>query len=720
MGCASSDLQNQLLAQQQNLHDLQQKSHEQQNLLRFKVEVLVNMLAVEEKKNEVHNKRIDTLKWLLYSQGVNEETLTRIVSQLETTDNQDGSDVRSSREKKQILQAAKLIDLAGAMDRMRVDFESRKEEIIRCLATEEGKIAPSLAADEFMQQVYSVTEHVSKADLQVIALRFEDGFGYVVIPDFLDFFSTPQDVRAARLAANAVRMSLDLLELDIDIAETEAMFQEELEGEAGVNDNGRGNAMGGGGLDRGAKRLLSMWEVVKEDLQRNFETFRDREGSDQQQGQLLVSKDVFMRTLEEIGGKHSSVLHLAAVEKKIILANTSATNSASLGEKNQNKKEDNVAPKSKPVTTSSSGENPAKQDIDTTPIQVDPLDHSDIDLLTERFELNGLVHYGHFLAFFEELYGRLATTRKSHSFQHLPTHLLGTSPFRQSVDWVAIRQESMRRSLDTSKTFKAPRQVEAPPTAKPAGQVPVIAPNPNPKAAEKTTPEENKNDAKPHQGNTKDEKESKDVPPPPPQRNLLSYFMCGTGSQSKPTTAPQPLAQAKDSDSADKDQNKADKQNDDRSAEEKPQDRNRSFSVDSQGSESSLTIKKDYEFTTPKIKTKSRRVQLPPDDNSAQDVLQLRREGLGNADKPRPTAQASGAASAGSRFRRRIVEEDIHDSSSSSAGQKTEQDNEGSSRFVRSRLDDEEDEEDDSFAAVSKVRSNVKGRTASAGFQPRK
>jgi hypothetical protein len=44
-------------------------------------------------------------------------------------------------------------------------------------------------------------------------MRFSDGLGSVSIPEFLEFFTTPAQMRMAKAATAAVRMSLDLLQL---------------------------------------------------------------------------------------------------------------------------------------------------------------------------------------------------------------------------------------------------------------------------------------------------------------------------------------------------------------------------------------------------------------------------------------------------------------------------------------------------------------------------
>ena len=52
-------------------------------------------------------------------------------------------------------------------------------------------------------------------------MRFSDGLGSVSIPEFLEFFTTPSHVRMAKSASAAVRMSLDLLQLQEDDEEGE-------------------------------------------------------------------------------------------------------------------------------------------------------------------------------------------------------------------------------------------------------------------------------------------------------------------------------------------------------------------------------------------------------------------------------------------------------------------------------------------------------------------
>ena len=297
MGCTASN-------DAKNLHDLEElreyirqqelKATEQQNLLRFKIEVLVNMLAVEEKRSELTNKRLDTLKWLIHSQGVTEEAITKILNNLE----KDGkiSLDSSLTFTNQFQNTLQLMDLSGAIDRMREDFRNYRDDLLHCYALSNGRLMSSLPTKDFIEQTYNVTEKVSKADLKILAMRFDDGFGEVCIPEFLEYFAIPPEARNAKIAERAVKMSLDLFSLDVELLEEDP--------EESVTQSS--HLMGGGGdlstsmdlrksilkddhllfdavqgpemrkshftrsLDRGAKRLLIMWIYVREDLEKTF------------------------------------------------------------------------------------------------------------------------------------------------------------------------------------------------------------------------------------------------------------------------------------------------------------------------------------------------------------------------------------------------------------------------------------------------------------------
>lgn len=249
MGCGSSSTDDALLARlRSELEESKNKSNEQQNLLRFKIEVLVNMLAMEEKKSETIEKRVETLKGLLQSEGITEQMLTSVMMNAEKADLDTRASVSGSTEKGAPFRNVGWVDLEGPLSRTQEEFDLYRADIIPAFAGEDGKVVAVLRNDEFMKQLYQVTEKLSKADLQVtrltclwflfaiapltilfpwhpcavinlvqiIALRFSDGSGFVSIPEFLEFFTTPAKMRMAKAATAAVRMSLDLLQLTAD------------------------------------------------------------------------------------------------------------------------------------------------------------------------------------------------------------------------------------------------------------------------------------------------------------------------------------------------------------------------------------------------------------------------------------------------------------------------------------------------------------------------
>lgn len=167
MGCGSSVDADAMERLRQELEESKLRSSEQQNLLRFKIEVLVNMLAMEEKKSESVEKRVETLKWLLHSQGIAEQTLTTILLNAEKADDETKANMMGSVERSISFRNVGLVDLAGALSRAQEEFELYRADILPAFAGEDGKVVASLSNDEFMKQLYTVTEKLSKADIQV-------------------------------------------------------------------------------------------------------------------------------------------------------------------------------------------------------------------------------------------------------------------------------------------------------------------------------------------------------------------------------------------------------------------------------------------------------------------------------------------------------------------------------------------------------------------------
>lgn len=153
--------ENELRLQQEADHMKQskEKAQEQSNLMRFKVEVLINMLAIEEKKMETSQKRLEALKWVLLSQGISQNTVSNLLT---------GSiDSLPQSERASLDRRIADVDMAASIENMKKDFDLYKSDIIQCFADDEGKIVSSLTREEFMRQLFCATENVSKADVQV-------------------------------------------------------------------------------------------------------------------------------------------------------------------------------------------------------------------------------------------------------------------------------------------------------------------------------------------------------------------------------------------------------------------------------------------------------------------------------------------------------------------------------------------------------------------------
>jgi hypothetical protein len=86
------------------------------------------------------------------------------------------------------------------------------------------------------------------------------------------------------------------------------------------------------------------------------------------------------------------------------------------------------------------------------------LTKQEIDILAERFEIGGRVHYGHFIQFFKEMNNSKSFNRtKSYkavdgsvqSRSTRPKQSVGLSPFRMSSEWASLKEEVFK-----NKTYK--------------------------------------------------------------------------------------------------------------------------------------------------------------------------------------------------------------------------------------------------------------------------
>lgn len=519
MGCTSSKPQDntEYLRQIEDLRlqlkNAQERSHEEENLLRFKIEVLVNMLTVEEQRSEIATKRLETLKWVV---GTSSDLDS--VRQL----------VHSTNESEIFGHIQPLnAELGEAIEIMRKDFVQFREDIFMALATEDGHIVSSLPKLEFMKQVYGATENVQKAELQLIAARFDDGNGAVNVPEFLDFFCTPHTLRCAKSAANAVRMSLDMLALN------EQVYPNVKPDE--VDDVNTRRSHFTNRLDRSAQKLLALWLFVREELLTSFSVLKESKPSSSAKKtnasdkaaptaevEDVVKVAIFERSLMEICGKTAFyVVRLAANssmcetlytkaaktikqkysgkrkaddDKENRPKNQSRNERSQLDDSNDDDEDDAQDGK---ANSRDGTDDDASESVEVPAFPSDRLEPEDAVMLARRFELDGVVHVEGFVSFFDEAY--LRTT--SFATRGVPIRydavVTGISPFRWSTEWSDLK--------DTSILRQSQQRLPPPPApqAKPRQPVPEVkAPEPPKEAVKPKEPEKPKEVPKP-------------TPPPP-------------------------------------------------------------------------------------------------------------------------------------------------------------------------------------------------------------
>jgi hypothetical protein len=128
---------------------------EQMNLLRYKVELLLTMLAMEEKSKEVLSNRVETLKWVILSQGTSEEQINELLEKYTKGQSVSSEDINFD------------IDISSAFSKIRAAFETSKEQIINTLIDEDGNIIFNLTKDQFIEKLSFVTT-LHKKDLHVL------------------------------------------------------------------------------------------------------------------------------------------------------------------------------------------------------------------------------------------------------------------------------------------------------------------------------------------------------------------------------------------------------------------------------------------------------------------------------------------------------------------------------------------------------------------------
>jgi hypothetical protein len=192
-----SELHVEIARLRQEIDRLETKSKEEQNLLRYKVEVLLNMVALEEQKNALLSRRVESVKLILLNQGISEDGVKSMMTN-RITNNFDNI----------------AVDTSVALDKMKIEFQGAKDEIISSFADLNGKIIDFMTKDHFVRRLYSCTETLSKEEVQLISIRFLEDFKNVSVVEFIEYFIMTPSIRYARAASSSARMCRQLLQVD--------------------------------------------------------------------------------------------------------------------------------------------------------------------------------------------------------------------------------------------------------------------------------------------------------------------------------------------------------------------------------------------------------------------------------------------------------------------------------------------------------------------------
>lgn len=159
-----AELEQNIITLEKEMMTNEQKSKEQLNLYRFKIEVMSNMLSVEEKKLESTVKRLETLKLAMLTHGFTDKAMNTLLRTGQVGKLPSGSN--SSDGQNDLMTSA--FDLGGAISRLTAEMAAgRAEDVIYAFANKQGKLLSHISRDDFCRYLYNVTESMSKSDVQV-------------------------------------------------------------------------------------------------------------------------------------------------------------------------------------------------------------------------------------------------------------------------------------------------------------------------------------------------------------------------------------------------------------------------------------------------------------------------------------------------------------------------------------------------------------------------
>jgi hypothetical protein len=164
-----AELEQNVVTLEKELLSSEQKSKEQLNLYRFKIEVMANMLSVEEKKLESTVKRLETLKLAMLTQGFSDKAMNSLLRKNGAGVGTGTGSSTTDKDAEKTIFMASGFDLSGAIGRLSEEMGTRAEDVIYAFANKQGKLLSHVSRDDFSRYLYNATQTLSKGDVQVLS-----------------------------------------------------------------------------------------------------------------------------------------------------------------------------------------------------------------------------------------------------------------------------------------------------------------------------------------------------------------------------------------------------------------------------------------------------------------------------------------------------------------------------------------------------------------------
>lgn len=162
-----AELEQNIVTLEKEMLNNDNKSKEQLNLYRFKIEVMTNMLSVEEKKLESTVRRLETLKLAMLTQGFSDKAMNTLLRTGQGGKSAGPAGGKASADEQKDILMNSAFDLSGAIERLTKEMASHAEDVIYAFANKQGKLLSHVSRDDFCRYLFNVTESLSKSDVQV-------------------------------------------------------------------------------------------------------------------------------------------------------------------------------------------------------------------------------------------------------------------------------------------------------------------------------------------------------------------------------------------------------------------------------------------------------------------------------------------------------------------------------------------------------------------------